>query len=247
MALIEAISVSKRFQRNLGGKLISERLKDLFRGGSGEQNFYAVRNVSFRIAEGESVALIGANGAGKSTLLSLVAGLAQPDEGTVHARGRIAAMLDLESGFHPDLTGIENIYLRAALLGLTERQTRDRLEKILEFAELGEQIHEPVRTFSSGMTLRLAFSLSAHSDPAILIVDEVLGVGDGHFQEKSSRKVLELRQQGVTLLCVSHDPQMVADFCERGMWLHQGQLMSDGPLAEIEQAYASFQSDSLEL
>ena len=242
MALIEAISVSKRFQRNLGGKLIRERLKDLFRGGG--ESFYAVRNVSFRIDEGESVALIGANGAGKSTLLSLVAGLAEPDEGTVRVRGRIAAMLDLESGLHPDLTGLENIYLRAALLGLTERQTRDRLGKILEFAELGEQIREPVRTFSSGMILRLAFSLLAHSDPAILIVDEVLGVGDGHFQEKSSRKVLELRQQGVALLCVSHDPQMVSGFCERGLWLHQGQLMSDGPLAEIEQAYASFQSSA---
>lgn len=240
MALIEVTSVSKRFQRSQGRKLLLQRVKDLFQPSAPQSAFYAVRDVTFQIAKGESVALLGANGAGKSTLLSLVAGLARPDAGTVIVNGRIAALLDLGSGFHPDLTGEENIFMNAALLGLSERDARARFAQIVEFSELSKFVHEPVRTYSNGMVLRLAFSVAVHADPAVLIVDEVLGVGDGHFQEKSANKVAELGKQGVTMLCVSHSAKMITDFCSRAIWIHQGEIVSDGPAKTVALDYSEF-------
>jgi ABC-type polysaccharide/polyol phosphate transport system ATPase subunit len=177
MALIEVNSVSKIFRRNTGRKLLREQLMDLFRRPSEEDMFYALRNVSFRVAEGESVALIGENGAGKSTMLSLVTGLARPDEGSITVHGRVAALLELGSGFHPDLTGEENVMMNAALLGFTERQAKARFPSIVEFSEIAEFINQPLRTYSSGMVVRLAFSVAVHVDPAILIVDEVVVCG----------------------------------------------------------------------
>jgi ABC-type polysaccharide/polyol phosphate transport system ATPase subunit len=243
MTLIEVDHVSKWFRRRDRRKLLGQRLAELFRRGSPEDNFLAVRNVSFQVGQGESVALMGANGAGKSTLLALIAGLTDPDEGTVKVTGRIATLLHLGSGFHPDLTGEENIYLHAALLGFSERGARARFSEIVKFAELGDFVGESVRTYSNGMILRLAFSIAVHANPQILIVDEVLGVGDSHFQDKSASKVAELREQGVTLLCVSHSSQMVADFCDRAIWLHHGGLILDGPAGEIEKAYAEYSNN----
>jgi ABC-type polysaccharide/polyol phosphate transport system ATPase subunit len=243
MALIEVNSVSKIFRRNTGRKLLREQLADLFRRPREEDMFYALRNVSFRVAEGESVALIGENGAGKSTMLSLVTGLARPDEGSISVHGRVAALLELGSGFHPDLTGEENVMMNAALLGFTERQAKARFPSIVEFSEIAEFINQPLRTYSSGMVVRLAFSVAVHVDPAILIVDEVLNVGDAHFQEKCMKKMAELRAQGVTMLAVSHSPKMVIDFCDRAIWLHHGQLVLDGPSSPVLNEYLKYSAN----
>lgn len=240
MALIEVNNVSKFFRRNTGRKLIREQIADLFRRPTQDDLFYALRNVSFRVAEGESVGLIGENGAGKSTTLGLVTGLARPDEGTIRVHGRVAALLELGSGFHPDLTGEENVMMNAALLGFTEQQARARYDSIVEFSEIAEFINEPLRTYSSGMVVRLAFSVAVHVDPAILIVDEVLNVGDAHFQDKCAKKIGELRAQGVTMLCVSHTPTMIMEFCDRAIWLHHGRLILDGPAHPVLNEYLKY-------
>lgn len=243
MALIEVNNVSKIFRKHAGRKLLREQVADLFRGRREEEIFYALRDVSFQVAEGESVALIGENGAGKSTMLSLVTGLARPDHGSVSVNGRVAALLALGSGFHPDLTGEENVYMNAALLGFSERAAKARFASIVEFSEIGEFINEPIRTYSSGMVLRLAFAVAVHVDPAILIVDEVLSVGDAHFQEKCTKKIAELRKQGITMLSVSHNPKMVMDFADRAIWLHHGELIRDGVSTPVLQDYLRYVAD----
>ena len=227
MSLIEARNVSKVFQRHTGRRLVREQIRDIFRRPK-HDTFYAVRNVSLTVEHGEGVALIGANGAGKSTMLSLIAGLAKPDEGSISVNGRIAALMELGSGFHADLTGAENIMMNAALLGFSEREAREQFDSIVEFSEIGDFIQEPIRTYSSGMVVRLAFSVAVHVDPAILIIDEVLGVGDSHFLEKCTARLSELRRQGKSLLCVSHTPATVLQHCERAVWLHHGEVMRDG-------------------
>jgi ABC-type polysaccharide/polyol phosphate transport system ATPase subunit len=212
-------------------------LRDWFRRDP-EHDFYALKDVSFRIAEGESVAIVGRTGAGKSTLLSLVCGLATPEKGRIEVNGRIAALMELGSGFHYDLTGVENIYLNASLLGFTRSRTKALFDSIVDFSGLAEFINEPLRTYSSGMTLRLAFSVALNLEPTILIVDEVLAVGDQAFQEKCFEKILEFRHSGKTLLCVSHSAALLLQLCERAVWLDQGQVMMDGKVAEVLQAYS---------
>jgi ABC-type polysaccharide/polyol phosphate transport system ATPase subunit len=241
MNLIEVTKVSKFFRRGTR-KLLREQVRELFRRQR-EPGFQALRNVTFRVAEGESVAIIGSNGAGKSTLLSLVAGLARPDEGTVRVNGRVAALMELGSGFHPDLTGTENVMLNAALLGFDERHVREKLPAITEFAEIGDFIREPIRTYSTGMVVRLAFSIAIHVDPNVLIVDEVLGVGDDHFQEKCLASIGKFRREGRTMLCVSHNPRMVLSFCDRAIWLDHGRLILDGEAAAVLHAYTAYSAD----
>jgi ABC-2 type transport system ATP-binding protein len=240
MRRIEVHNVTKRFRRQQTRRLLGQRLADIFRRPEEAHAFHALRNITFSVGAGESVALIGANGAGKSTLLSLITGLLEPDAGTIQVNGRIAPMLELGSSFHPDLDGSENVYLNAALLGLSEDEARAIFDAIVDFAEIGDFIHEPLRNYSRGMILRLAFSVAAHVNPAVLIADEVLGVGDGHFQEKSAAKVMELRRAGSALLCVSHDPQFVTRICERGLWLHQGELVLDSTADAAVAAYTAF-------
>jgi lipopolysaccharide transport system ATP-binding protein len=239
MDIVTVNNVSKAFRRSGGPKLIREYIRDLFRSKTDSGAFYALKHISFKIAPQESVAIIGANGAGKSTLLGLIVGLAEPDEGSVEVNGRIAALLELGSGFHPELTGTENVFLNAALLGFNERQTRELLGSIVEFAELRESIDQPLRTYSTGMIVRLAFSVAVHVDPAILIVDEVLAVGDLAFQEKCHRKIQALRQEGRTLICVSHAPAVMLT-CDRCIWLHRGELVMDGPSSEVVPAYENY-------
>jgi len=202
-----------------------------------EHDFYALKNVSFQVDEGERVAIVGRNGAGKSTLLSLVCGLAVPEKGRVEVNGRIAALLELGSGFHPDLTGTENVYLNASLLGFTRARTEALFDSIVDFSGVGEFIDEPLRTYSSGMLVRLAFSVALNLEPSILIIDEVLAVGDQAFQEKCFEKVLEFRESGKTLLCVSHSPAILLKLCERALWLDHGELMMDGKALDVLQAY----------
>lgn len=239
MSLITLENVSKTFHLKAGRKLLRDHIRDRFRTDPGGQ-FYALKNVSFKVNLHESVGVIGRNGAGKSTLLSMIAGLARPDEGHLEINGRVAALLELGSGFHPDLTGLENINLNAALLGFNRQQARSVLESIIDFAGVGEFIQQPLRTYSAGMVVRLAFSVAVHVEPAILVVDEVLAVGDAGFHEKSVAKVRELLDAGKTLFCVSHSADMIRSFCRRAIWLDKGELILDGPSEEVTAAYQNY-------
>ncbi len=236
MARIEFDGVSKVFARHTQRKLLRGYLHGLLARRHTEK-FYALRDVSFRIDRGESVALVGANGAGKSTLLSLMAGISAPNEGRVSVEGKVAALLDLGSGFHPELTGRENIHLNAALLGLHRRAVDTKEESIIDFAGLADFIDEPLKTYSSGMTMRLAFSVAIELDPDILIVDEVLAVGDQAFQAKCLEKVRQFVLAGKTMLAVSHSTAKIRELCKRALWLDHGKLMMDGSIADVIQAY----------
>ncbi len=236
MAVIEFTNVSKTFSRHTGQLLLRTHLQRLLRP-THKEKFYALKHVSFQVEQGESVAFVGRNGAGKSTLLSLAVGLAPPDEGTIRVEGRIAALLELGSGFHPDLTGAENVRLNAALLGLTRKRTNELFDQIVEFSGDGEFISEPLRTYSSGMVVRLAFSVAVFMDPEILAVDEVLAVGDLAFQTKCLERIHDLRRRGKTMLCVSHSAQMVQKFCDRAIWLDAGEVVMTGPVAKVLDAY----------
>lgn len=237
MPSIRFEGVSKSFLRSSSRKLLSGHLLERLRRPATDNRFWALRNISFSIGQGESVGVIGFNGAGKSTLLSLVAGISYPDEGSVLVDGRVAALLELGSGFHGDLTGAENVYLNASLLGLAEKKTRAVFPEIVEFSGIGGFIDEPLRTYSSGMVMRLAFSVAVHVDPDFLIVDEVLAVGDRSFQAKCYSKIMDFKRAGKGLLCVSHAGTTVQQLCERAIWLDQGQMMMDGPTTEVVAAY----------
>ena len=235
--MIQFSGVSKSFRHGGGAKLLRGFVEELLQRRRAGR-FYALRNVSFHIEDGDSLAVVGRNGAGKSTLLSLVAGLSQPDEGIVSVRGRVAALLELGSGFHPDLTGYENLRLNASLLGLTRKRTDEITESVAAFADIGDFLREPIRTYSTGMLMRLAFSIAIHVDPDILIVDEVLAVGDQPFQAKCFEEIRRFRASGKTLLFVSHATFLVREICNRGLWLDHGEVMMDGTAAEVLDAYS---------
>lgn len=235
--VIELKGVSKYFRRHAGQILLRNRIAQWWNGVQRER-FCALKNISFQLSRGESLAVVGRNGAGKSTLLSLLAGLAKPDEGSIYVDGRVAALLELGSGFHPDLTGKENLFLNAALLGLNRKQTCKLYDSIIDFSGIGEFIHEPLRTYSSGMILRLAFSVAINMDPEVLIVDEVLAVGDANFQAKCYERVKDFRNAGKTILAVSHASQMVQHLCDRAIWLDAGELVMSGTVREVTDAYA---------
>jgi ABC-type polysaccharide/polyol phosphate transport system ATPase subunit len=238
MPLIEFANVSKGFARSTSRQLLRNYLGLFFRRASREV-FYALQDVSFTVDRGESVALIGPNGAGKSTLLSLVAGLTPPDAGTVTVNGRVAALLELGVGFHPELTGAENVRLNASLLGLSRQRTREAFDEIVAFSGVADFIHEPIRAYSAGMILRLAFSVAVHCNPEILLIDEVLVVGDAAFQAKCMEKIAEFRRQGRTLICVSHSAAMVLELCDRALWLERGRLVMSGKARDVQAAYAA--------
>jgi ABC-type polysaccharide/polyol phosphate transport system ATPase subunit len=236
MTVIEFQNVTKAFHRLTGQRLLRHYIEDLL-GKSDPDPFYALRDVSFTVRDGESVAVVGANGAGKSTLLSLVTGLAPATNGRVSVKGRVAALLELGAGFHPDLTGKENVWLNASLLGFHRKKVGELFESIVDFADLHDFIHEPLRTYSNGMMLRLAFAVAVNLDPQILIIDEVLAVGDQTFQTKCIDKIFEIRNQGRTILCVSHAVATLQSLCSRALWLDHGQLVMDGSITEVLQAY----------
>jgi ABC-type polysaccharide/polyol phosphate transport system ATPase subunit len=236
--VIELAGVSKSFRHGAGTKLLRTYVRDLF-AQNREQKFFALRNVSFRVEDGESLAVVGRNGAGKSTLLSLIAGLADPVEGRIVVNGRVAALHELGAGFHPDLTGVENLRLNASLLGLSRKRTEEVFQDILTFAGIGDFIDEPIRTYSMGMTMRLAFAIAIHVDPDILIIDEVLAVGDQAFQEKCQERIREFKAKGKTLLFVSHSGPLVRELCSRALWLDHGKVLLDGPVDEVLDAYTN--------
>ncbi len=207
------------------------------------KDFYALRDVSFTVRRGDGMGIIGRNGSGKSTLLQLIAGTLQPTSGSVEVRGRIAALLELGSGFNPDFSGRENVYLNATVLGLKRDQIDARFKAIEEFAEIGEFIERPVHTYSSGMVLRLAFAVAMHVDPDILIVDEALSVGDARFQLKCARAIDRFVAQGVTLLFVSHDPTLVKRLCRGGILLEHGNLVYAGRPNDVANLYSKLLAD----
>lgn len=201
------------------------------------RDFYALKDVSFSVGRGESVGIIGRNGSGKSTLLQIIAGTMQPTKGIVHVKGRVAALLELGSGFNPEFTGRENVYLNAAVLGLARAQIEAKFDEIERFADIGNFIDQPVKTYSSGMQLRLAFAVQTAVEPEVLIVDEALSVGDEAFSRKCIARVNRLRENGTTLLLVSHSPNLVTTLCERAVLIDQGQLLLAASPKEIIARY----------
>jgi ABC-type polysaccharide/polyol phosphate transport system ATPase subunit len=229
-------NVSKRFLLTGGRQLLRGHLRNLVTRGKHEA-FYALRDVSFRVREGESLAVLGSNGAGKSTLLNVVTRLCPPDAGRVTINGKLSALLDLGAGFHPDLTGIENLRLNASLFGMSRKKTEDLFDEIVEFSGVGEFITQPLRTYSAGMVMRLAFSIAVHIDPDILVVDEVFGVGDQAYRAKCIDRMLSFRRAGKTMVCVSHDLSTLNKMCDRAMWLDHGQVILIGKPDEVFAAY----------
>ena len=199
--------------------------------------FWALKDVSFDVDRGEVVGIIGRNGAGKSTILKIISGLFKPTEGTVITNGRVVPMLELGSGFDPELTGRENIFLNGAILGYTEQFLNDQYDQILEFSELEEFIDRPIKTYSSGMMMRLAFSVATIVKPEILIVDEILAVGDDAFQKKSHAKMMELMHGGATVLYVSHNLSQIRELCNKVVWLDHGKVVMQGDTEEVCDAY----------
>ncbi|MFE6963800.1 ABC transporter ATP-binding protein [Agromyces sp. NPDC057679] len=202
----------------------------------GSSAFQALDDVSFTVAEGESVAVLGYNGSGKSTLLKLVSGVLEPDAGRILTRGRVAGLIEVGAGFHPDLSGRENVYLNAAILGMNKAEVDERFDEIVAFSEIGEFIDQEVKHYSSGMFLRLAFSVAIHVELDVLLVDEILSVGDAPFRKKCTEKIHELARAGKTMLIVSHNMAMVQELCERGVVIKKGKKVFDGPIAEAVEA-----------
>ena len=236
MPRIEFKKVSKIYSRQ-SREFVWRFLLEAMGGKKGAPH-YALRDVTVKVEGGSSVGIVGHNGAGKSTLLNLVAGLTVPEEGSVTVDGRVCAMMELGSGFHPDLTGAENVRINAALLGMSREEVAAKSDRIIEFAGLGDFIREPLRTYSQGMILRLAFSVVAHADPDILLIDEVLVVGDQDFQDKCFGFFREMKRRGKILICVSHAPEVLGRICEDGIWLDHGQVKMQGPLEDVLNAYS---------
>lgn len=201
------------------------------------REFWALREVSFEVKKGETVGIIGRNGSGKSTLLQIICGTVSPTEGTVSTHGRVAALLELGAGFNTEFTGRENVLLTAAILGFPQESMQARMAEVLAFSELGDFLDQPVKTYSSGMHARLAFSIAIHVDPEILIVDEALSVGDARFVAKCMRRIKEIQDRGATILFVSHDVGSVRTLCQRAIWLDSGKLVEDGDVFPISGRY----------
>ncbi|THJ65958.1 ABC transporter ATP-binding protein [Arthrobacter echini] len=230
---IDIDNLDKRFVMR-HTRSIKESVLWLLKGRRGDlsRKFSALEGVSLTIQQGETVALLGFNGSGKSTLLKHISGVMLPDAGTVRIRGRVAGLIEVGAGFHPDLSGRDNVFLNGSILGMTEKEIRQQFDSIVEFSEIGEFIDTEVRFYSSGMYLRLAFAVAVHTDPDIFLIDEILAVGDEPFQKKCLAKIKELNEAGKTLVVVSHDFDMVRKVCERGVVLEHGRIVQDGTVSE---------------
>lgn len=237
-AVIRVENVTQRF------RLIQERpdtvrelFSRIFRNSSSFHDFEAVKTVSFEVPCGQTLALIGRNGSGKSTLLKMIAGVYRPSQGTVTVNGSLAPLIELGAGFHHELTGRENILLNGLLMGYSKREMLERQQSIIDFADIGEFIDSPVKQYSSGMYMRLAFSVAIEVDPQILVIDEILGVGDMGFQEKCFERIRRFRASGKTILIVTHDMETVLKNCDRALLLDHGNLIADGPPQETVALY----------
>lgn len=240
--MINVSNVTMKFRMN-ADKILSlkEFVTTALRGKLKFNEFTALKNVTFKVKKGETVGIIGRNGAGKSTVLKVISGILKPTEGTVECSGNVVPMLELGSGFDQDMTGKENIFLNGAILGYSEDFLNEKYNEIVEFSELGNFIDVPIRNYSSGMLMRLAFSIAAVVKPEILIVDEILSVGDAMFQEKSKKRMLELMSGGTTVLFVSHSLEQIREMCNRVIWLEHGEVKMIGRAEEVCNAYQSYQ------
>lgn len=243
---IEFRNVTKSFAL-AEGRTLREFFQGVLRGKAFGEEFHALSDVTFSIDQGETVGIVGRNGSGKSTALKLIAGVSAPTSGTVLISGRVSPLIELGAGFHPDLTGRENIHLNASILGMTAKETAEQFDAIVEFAELQEFIDTPVKRYSSGMYMRLGFSVAIHSSPDILLVDEVLAVGDTFFQEKCVAKMHEFQAQGVTIVLVSHVPTMITKFCDRAIWLEHGRIQAEGPARHVVDQYTHMMPHAVEV
>ncbi len=242
--------VSKKFiLRRERPRSFQELALNLLHGqGNGhKEEFWALRDVSFTIEKGEMVGIIGPNGAGKSTILKLISRIIEPTSGQITVNGRVSALLELGAGFHPDLTGRENVFLNGSIMGLSRQEIERRFHRIVDFADIGDFLDSPVRHYSSGMFMRLGFAIAVHVSPDILLVDEILTVGDFAFQEKCLTKIRELRRQGTTILFVSHDLTAVRNLCDRVMWLEKGMIQSEGTPDAIVDEYTSYTREQMML
>lgn len=236
--IIRANDISMRYLMTYDRiQSIKEYIVQMLRGKIKYEEFWALKNVSFEVERGEVVGIVGHNGAGKSTLLKVISGILKPTGGSLEVHGNVVPMLELGSGFDHDLTGRENIFLNGSILGYSEKYLKEKYEQIVEFSELGKFIDVPIRNYSSGMLMRLAFSIATVVQPEILIVDEILAVGDAAFQEKSKARMLELMGGGTTVLFVSHSLEQIREMCDRVIWLEHGQIKAIGATKEICDAY----------
>src|SRR5437762_11966290 len=234
---VRAVELSKHY--DLYPRPI-DRALEILTGRPRHTVFPALQDVTFEVERGETVGIIGQNGAGKSTLLKLLCGITRQSSGTLEARGNIASILELGTGFHPEFTGRDNAALNAAVLGLGPAEIKERLPLILDFSELGTFIDRPVKTYSSGMYMRLAFSVAVNVNPDILIIDEALAVGDGHFQKKCIDKIRQFQEQKKTILFCSHALYYISQICRRTLWLDHGSLMRCGPSVDVVHEYETF-------
>ena len=245
MAAVILEGVSKKFTMHYDRPhSFQEAFLSLLRRGrrNATEEFWALRDASFEIAHGETVGVIGPNGAGKSTVLKLISRIIEPTSGRIQVNGRVGALLELGAGFHPDLTGRENIYLNGSIMGLSQAQIRRKLDEIVAFAELERFIDVPVRHYSSGMYVRLGFSVAVHTEPEILLIDEVLAVGDQNFQHKCLDRIMSMQQQGITICYISHDLATVQRLCSHAVWLQNGLVQADGDVTDTVSSYLRYMS-----
>ena len=241
MTAIELTNVSKVYQRYSGRQFATLKSallqRSLLRDLRPDETFLALSDVSFSVQKGSTYGVIGRNGSGKSTALKLVAGITKPTSGSVEVQGRISALIELGAGFHPEISGRENVFINGIMLGLTRREVQRRFDEIVEFAELQEFINAPVKTYSSGMYMRLGFAVAIHVDPDVLLVDEVLAVGDEAFTHKCLDKFAEFRRKGRTILLVTHSLGLVERFCDQALWLDRGRVQAHGDPRRVIDAY----------
>lgn len=237
--IIEISNLTKQFRAY---KDKANTLKEkIIRFGSGKKEIYTVLdNINLDIKKGEVVGLIGTNGSGKSTLLKLITKILYPTSGKIKVNGNMSSLLELGAGFHQDFNGIENIYFNASIFGLSKKQIDERLNRIIEFSELGEFLYQPVRTYSSGMYMRLAFSIAINVDADVILIDEILAVGDEYFQNKCHEKLLNLKENGVTMVIVSHDLNSLKNICDRVIWLKDGNIEMEGNKEEVIDKYIEY-------
>lgn len=236
---IEVNDITKKFRIYYDkGALLKEKV--IFHNRNKYEERWVLNGISFDVKKGEAIGLIGHNGCGKSTTLKLLTKIMFPDSGSIEMCGRVSSLLELGAGFHPDMSGRDNIYINASIFGLSRKEIDDRLEEIIEFSELGDYIDNPVRTYSSGMYMRLAFSVAINVNADILLIDEILAVGDANFQNKCFSKMLEIKKKGTTIVLVSHALGQIEQICERSIWIHEGLIRMDGTPREVHNEYLEY-------
>ncbi|MBR6771127.1 MAG: ABC transporter ATP-binding protein [Lachnospiraceae bacterium] len=239
---IEVNDITKKFRIYFDkGALLKEKV--IFRNRNKYEERWVLNGISFDVKKGEAIGLIGHNGCGKSTTLKLLTRIMFPDSGSIDMCGRVSSLLELGAGFHPDMSGRDNIYINASIFGLSKKEIDNRLQDIIDFSELAEFIDNPVRTYSSGMYMRLAFSVAINVNADILLIDEILAVGDANFQNKCFNKMLEIKKKGTTIVLVSHALGQIEQICERTIWIHEGLIRMDGSPREVHNAYLEFMED----